>query len=88
MVGGLVLIKNRGKGGVFRGGGVGGERALGECLWGEGGGGLNIFFGPEIPTKQVIENTIGDKTITYLIFIPAEFCLANSMCFMCMPENF
>ena len=28
---------------------MGGGRALGECLW--GGGGLNIFFGAEIPTK-------------------------------------
>ena len=38
VAGGSVLTKNRGRGGGFRGGGVGGERALGECLWGEGGG--------------------------------------------------
>ena len=36
--GGSVLIKNLREGGGFRGGGVGGGRALGECLWGGEGG--------------------------------------------------
>ena len=36
VAGGSVLIKNRGRGGGFRGGGVGGGRALGKCLWGGG----------------------------------------------------
>ena len=34
VAGGSVLIKNRGRVGGFRGGGVGGGRALGKCLWG------------------------------------------------------
>ena len=37
MAGGSVLIKIEGGGG-FRGGGVGGGRALGKYLWGAGGG--------------------------------------------------
>ena len=50
--GGSVKLKiEGGGGGVFRRGGVGGGRALGECQWG-GGGGLNIFFsGPKFPPR-------------------------------------
>ena len=48
-VAGRFLIKNRGRGGGFRGGGVGGGRALGECLWGEGGGANFFFSGPKFP---------------------------------------
>ena len=44
VAGGSVLIKSRGKGGCFRGGGVGGGRALGECLWGKVGAKKCFFF--------------------------------------------
>ena len=43
VTGGSVLIENRG--GVIRGGGVGGRRVLRECLWGEGGGAKYFFRG-------------------------------------------
>ena len=50
MAGGPIFIKKwRDGGGGFRGGGAGGGRAPGECLW--GGEGLNIYFGAEMPTK-------------------------------------
>ena len=49
VAGGPVLIENRGRGGVFRGGGAGGGREPWECLQG-GGGWPNIFFsGPKCP---------------------------------------
>ena len=52
--GGRFLMKNARRGGVCqeRGRGGGGREGPGGCLWGIwGGGGLNIFFGAEMPTQ-------------------------------------
>ena len=47
---GSVSIKNRGRGGGFREGGVGGERARWGNVCGERGGGAKYFFsGPKFP---------------------------------------
>ena len=48
----VFLLKNRGRGRGFRGGGAGGGRAPWECLRGGGGGGLIFFSGSEMPTKE------------------------------------
>ena len=45
----LICVRRPG-GGVFEKEAWEGRRALAECLWGGRGGGLNIFWGAEIPT--------------------------------------